>query len=340
MTPANVVLPEVVPMVRAWLFRLTVNAGGGEIDTTTSGQTMTIGTGNIANSSGLTTFGGAGNTTVTSVIGGGSGGVTKTGAGTLTLSNATGNTYTGTTSVNAGTLLITNTSNSATGTGALSVAAGATLAGTGTSAGSSFGINGALGNNATVLVGQTSTADASYNSMTLTGSGASTISNANLTFNLNTANVGQSSVLNVGTTAITFGSGTAGTNPVTLTLNLEGNTAVPVGSSYDILIAGTGGNGTALGSQYSGLTYGFSIAVAGGTLTQITGGNLTLALNTTSYSYGPGSAGYYGGQAGLFLFTGSGIDDIVVVPEPSTWALMLGGLAVLIFWQRRKNKLN
>jgi len=31
---------------------------------------------------------------------------------------------------------------------------------------------------------------------------------------------------------------------------------------------------------------------------------------------------------------------VEVVPEPGTWAMMLGGLAALILWQRRKNKLS
>ena len=38
------------------------------------------------------------------------------------------------------------------------------------------------------------------------------------------------------------------------------------------------------------------------------------------------------------LYQSTGVDDIdvVVVPEPGTWALMLGGLTALVFWQRRK----
>jgi hypothetical protein len=32
--------------------------------------------------------------------------------------------------------------------------------------------------------------------------------------------------------------------------------------------------------------------------------------------------------------------DLEVVPEPGTWALMLGGLALLVFIQRRRNKLS
>jgi autotransporter-associated beta strand protein len=62
-----------------------------------------------------------------------SGGLTFTGTGTTTLSAA--NTYAGTTNLNAGKLLLTNTTGSATGTGALNVASGATLGGTGTAAG-------------------------------------------------------------------------------------------------------------------------------------------------------------------------------------------------------------
>jgi hypothetical protein len=37
--------------------------------------------------------------------------------------------------------------------------------------------------------------------------------------------------------------------------------------------------------------------------------------------------------------TGSGSDvdlELVAVPEPGTWAMMLGGLGILIFWQRSR----
>ncbi|MBL8878540.1 MAG: autotransporter-associated beta strand repeat-containing protein [Phycisphaerales bacterium] len=56
-------------------------------------------------------------------------GLTKTGAGTLILNTA--NTYSGGTSVNAGTLHVSNTSGSATGSGAVAIAIGAALSGTG-----------------------------------------------------------------------------------------------------------------------------------------------------------------------------------------------------------------
>jgi fibronectin-binding autotransporter adhesin len=79
---------------------ITLNAGGGTIDTQ------------------------AFNTTISQVIGG-TGGLTKAGSGTLTLS--ANNNYTGPTNVNAGTLLVTGS----TGSGAVTVGSGGTLGGTG-----------------------------------------------------------------------------------------------------------------------------------------------------------------------------------------------------------------
>ncbi len=76
----------------------TVNAGGGEIDVTTTGQTLTVGTNGISNGGPLT-VGGIGDTTISSAISG-TGSLTKIGTGTLTLSGA--NTYTGGTIVNGG----------------------------------------------------------------------------------------------------------------------------------------------------------------------------------------------------------------------------------------------
>jgi fibronectin-binding autotransporter adhesin len=96
-----------------------MNAGSSiGFDTTNAGGTFTIGD-VIGDTSG--TFGGAR-------------GLTKLGTGSLELTNA--NTYTGNTLVSAGTLLVNNTSGSGTGTGDLTVAAGATLGGTGTVGGS------------------------------------------------------------------------------------------------------------------------------------------------------------------------------------------------------------
>ncbi len=76
---------------------------------------------------------GTGSGTVSFGAVGGVGSLTKVGAGTLNLT--AGGTYDGGTTVNAGTLLVTNTTGSATGTGTVLVANGATLGGTGTASG-------------------------------------------------------------------------------------------------------------------------------------------------------------------------------------------------------------
>jgi autotransporter-associated beta strand protein len=81
----------------------------------------------------LTTGGLNANTAVSGTVSGAGGSVVKVGSGTLGLSGA--NTYTGGTTVAAGTLSANNTSGSATGTGAVQVQFGATLAGNGSVAG-------------------------------------------------------------------------------------------------------------------------------------------------------------------------------------------------------------
>ncbi len=96
---------------------LAVSAGGGEIDTTTAGQTLTLSGagGDVAiTTTGAFTVGGAGNTTINSNITGSSGAIlNKTGVGTLTLAGS--NTYSGATNIKNGTLVlgVSNSMNSA-----------------------------------------------------------------------------------------------------------------------------------------------------------------------------------------------------------------------------------
>ncbi len=49
---------------------------------------------------------------------------------------------------------------------------------------------------------------------------------------------------------------------------------------------------------------------------------------------------YYGNGSYLFLYqnstTGQDNIEVEVVPEPGTWAMILGGLGMLLFWQRRR----
>jgi hypothetical protein len=267
------------------------------------------------------------------------------GSGVVALSNATGNTYTGGTSVGGtSTLLISNSSNSATGTGSLTVNGGATLAGNGISSGTGFSINGSsTSNRANVLVGMTSASDTNTTQvLTLVGSGPSTIQNANLTFNLNAKEAGalnsdpsgSGTELSVANTAISFGNTTGS---VKFTLNLQNEPAIVSAFTPYVLIAGTEASGGAgvNGSQYSGLTLGNVLENSGGvTETMITGTNLQLAFGSSIDQQ------FYGANSFLVLYqnTNTGVDDIdvEVVPEPSTWALMLGGLGLLFLWQRRR----
>ena len=99
----------------------TIAAGGGEVDATASGQTLTVATGAITSASnGSLTLGGAGHTTIASAISLGTGAVTKIGGGTLNLNGS--QTY-ATLTTSGG---ITNV-NSAIGTGSAVVLANATI---------------------------------------------------------------------------------------------------------------------------------------------------------------------------------------------------------------------
>ena len=91
-----------------------VNAGGGQMNITTSGKTLTLTSGGIATASGTFTLGGAGNAVFDNVISG-SGGFTKANTGTV-LVNST-NTYSGETTISSGTLQLGNAAALPSGSG-------------------------------------------------------------------------------------------------------------------------------------------------------------------------------------------------------------------------------
>jgi autotransporter-associated beta strand protein len=105
----------------SWAGNITLNSAA-EIQTDAGSLSIS---GNILNGGHLLTFDSIASTTVSGTISG-AGGLAKTGAGILVLSNA--HTYNGTTAVNNGTLLVNGTH---TGGGNYTVAAGATLGGSG-----------------------------------------------------------------------------------------------------------------------------------------------------------------------------------------------------------------
>jgi len=237
------------------------------------------------------------------------------GPGTTILSGS--NNYSGGTTISSGSTFITNTSGSALGSGPLTVTAGSTFGGSGSATGLSSYTIGAVSSPATTLqVG--SGADVTSN-LTLAATGASSIKNTNLEFNLNTT--GASNKLVIGTTALTL-------TGDTLTLNVSSIGVIAANTPY-ILVAGTGGNGNGLltGSQYSGLTGGGTAA-----------NGYELVNGLTLDFTGIGAPANWYNNSYVFLVNNGGVDDIEVevVPEPSAWAMMIGGLATLVFWQRRK----
>jgi fibronectin-binding autotransporter adhesin len=226
----------------------------------------------------------------------------------LTLSGS--NTYSGGTTLSSGSVFISNTSGSALGTGSLTVSAGTTFGGSGTGSLTGYTI-GAASPAAATTVQVGSGADMTSD-LTLVATNASSIKNSNLEFNLNTT--GGSNELNVGGTLLTLSGDT-------LTLNVTSLGVIADNTPYT-LIVGTGGTGAGLG-QYAGFTVGVNGVISG----------ISLAIT------GVGApAGWYSNSYLELVNNAGGADDIevVVVPEPSTWAMMLGGLATLVFWQRRR----
>jgi fibronectin-binding autotransporter adhesin len=313
----------------------------------TAGLTMTTVTGSAASgkTETLALNGSATSNAISDTIADGSGGgkvaVTVGTTGAWTLGGAS--TYTGGTTVSTGTLLVTNGSGSAVGTGALTVARGATFGGSGIVTGvSSYNI-GTTGSTGTSKVQVGSGIDTSTN-LTLAGVAASKITQSNLTYNLSTTSGGSGAPtagtgvgttsgagneLVVGTTALTL------TNSDTLTLNLTGSTVVAPYTPF-VLIAGNGGTGlgTLADSQYAGSSTN-GISTFTNSLGQLQISGLTLAFT------GATQPSWYSNSYLFLVDSGSGgsnVDDIEVevVPEPSTWALIIGGLSCLVFWQRRR----
>jgi fibronectin-binding autotransporter adhesin len=287
--------------------------------------------------------------------------VTKIGTGTLVLTGA--NTYSGGTAVSAGninvdnaggsvysaptsqprTITATNTTTSGTGTGAVTVQSGATLAGSGTIASTTGGV--VLNAGSTLVSGDAQPAS------TVTGTGLTlnnaanltsvlAVNSANLTFALgadNGGNVGGAFSFaspNTNSTYLSVAGNVTGeinfTGSLTVTIQdlTNGALALSLNTPYLLIQAGSD-------TDYSGL-----VTESGGVLAQNGNGYVvgvgTLAgyVPITITQLGPDGLGlanpYY--DTNLYLFNG----DLEIVPEPGAWAMMLGGLALLLFCQRQR----
>jgi autotransporter-associated beta strand protein len=329
--------------------------------TSTSG-TFTLGSGaNLWAYGGLNITGGtlaAGNASST-IIGsldytsssnsGFTGVITGTG-NTLTLNNASAkltltgaNTYTGGTTISAGKLYVNNTSGSGTGSGSVTVNNGGTLAGSGTIAPSG-------GSGVTINAGATLASGGVQSSTT--ASAGMTLKNTEASSSLLTLNGGSTLSFDLGSTVNNAGSGASNfANPNTNStyLNITGNTVDQIFSNtttadnislvdltasspavtltlrysnpYLLIQTALGNNSdfanlvTNNGVGVNGYVYGISDGAGGYTAFNI------YSLDTS----GTPLADPY---QGLQLYLNNG--DLEVVPEPSTWAMLLGALGLLV----------
>ena len=222
----------------------------------------------------------------------------KAGSGTLALSGA--NLYTGGTTVTAGNLKANNLTGSATGTGAVNIQSGAYLSGGNATGGTTSPGGASLGIYASGVQGLiTGPLTIESGAHLAPGNSVGTLTTASLTFNLG-------SILDYefNGTANDF------TSATTLTLN---------GGAFNLYQEGTTTAFTSAGT-YDLFSYG------------------TLA------GTGLGSLSVLNPQAGFaYTFLNDSTDQLIqlqiaVVPEPGTWALMLGGFAMLVGLQKFRKR--
>ena len=115
-------------------------------------------------------------------------------------------------------------------------------------------------------------------------------------------------------------------NNVSFTLNILDGVIVPNTTQY-VLVSSTTGGGGAGGSLFSGISVDANSVISG----------ITLTINSAQ------PVGYYANSYLKLVSNGPGAGyniDVEVVPEPSTYALLLGGLALLVVFQRARRRNN
>jgi len=214
--------------------------------------------------------------------------------------------------VNSGTTSLTGTTQS---TSALSVSAGATLNANGTIAGSA-NISGLLKGNSMV------TGNLALTSGTLSpgNSAGTTTVGGNFTMDKNSTMVAQVSGAVAG---ISYDQVKVSGN-ITLDGTLDLTTLSGLTLGETITLIDNTGSGTTLG-------YFSTILTSGSTYTVTSNADYTFTSGTTEYllSYNTFSA-----------TSGVNFNDVTltVVPEPSTWAMLIGGIGMLAFGQRLRRR--
>jgi hypothetical protein len=247
--------------------------------------------------------------------------------GTVTLSGASTNS--GTTTVEGGKFNVTNTTGSATGRGKVVVGSLATMGGTGII---QPGIDAGTGNhNGVTLLAHSTLVSGGMQSGATAGTGLTldntvangvilnaSIGSVNLTFSLG-ANHSATTMTVLGNTTgeIDLASGD------TITLNdlTGGGLQFNLNTPYLLIQAGTVPNLLSDNNLYAGITTTGGVDGSGNILNGYVTTPLPLSYNGGTYANTP-----------LFLNNG----DLEIVPEPGTWGMMLGGLAMLLVIQRRK----
>jgi hypothetical protein len=329
--------------------------GAGTIRNNTASTTSTL---TLDTSNGNGSFSGA---IVNNSGAGGTVAVTKTGSGTQTLSGV--NTYTGATTVSGGTLKI----DGSLGNSVVSVGSGAVLSGSGTVGGTvnatDATINGSgLTLGATTLNGASNLSGYNIASSVTVSTGSTSLTGTTTASNNGTLSVTAGATLNnsgvingkLSVGGVLEGSGVVNgdlslDSSAQLTLDVSGTVA---GISFDQIKVN--GNVTLAGtldlSKLSGLTLGSTIALIDNTGTNTTtggffttivtsGSTYTISASTGSYTFNVGGTDYslnYASNA-----DGGALNNDVtlsVVPEPSVWAMLLGGIGSLISIQRLRRR--
>ena len=340
------------------LYRTTINVTGGNGDTLALGQLSDEGsgathpdvfnatTGNLS-INGITEITASsamvadleGTSTASSVTGpitSGSGtvSVTKLGTGTWTLSGA--NTYTGATTVSGGKLIVSGglsgagTTATVNGGGTLEVDSAFTNSATIGVSGAGSTLDGAVGSVGAVNVTSSGTLAPGLSSAPTPAAGVLTAngnvsldSTSTLSIRLGVQAEGDYDQLAIG------GANTLTLDNSNLALNIgsivEDPNGADVGDQYIIVsggvVEGTIGQGTDVFASVTGDT------LSGDTITTPAG----LQFNIE-----------YGYDATTQTVDSSGTDialQLVSVPEPGTWASLIGGLGMLLVWQRRRSRM-
>jgi fibronectin-binding autotransporter adhesin len=242
--------------------------------------------------------------------------VTINSGGTLDLN---GNAVTGVTTLALGNGTGGGTIGTSTGTPTLTTSSGVSVSGTGNNINTGVTVVGAI----TQATGSGLTVDGTAGTDTV--GGTATTLNGTGTLGALTLNTG-------GTITPGTGSPSTGTmNASSLTFNNGGTLAfnLSASSSTSALLSLTG-------AFTKGTAGTFDISLTGGEAGQdydlVNFGSTTFA--NTDFTE-------VGSVSGSFQIVGNDLDfDVAAVPEPSTWALMLGGVALLVVYHRRQRKLS